>query len=139
MVIQRWQSLLLLIATVLIVLVNFMPVAQMLPGQGAPTPMFTTDAPILLVIDIVVGVLLFLNIFMFKNLRLQMRVTLLSILLMCVLTVTGAFIIYRNSPVAQVEWTGAVLLLLVALIFALAAYRFMRRDHNLLRSVDRLR
>lgn len=139
MVIQRWQSLLLLAATVLMILVNFLPVAQMTPTQGAPTPMFTTDAPILLVIDIVVGLLLFLSIFMFKNLRLQMRVTLLTVMMMCVLAVTGAFILYRNSPLAQVEWTGAILLLIVALVLALAAYRCMRSDYNLLRSVDRLR
>lgn len=135
MVIQRWQSLLLLVAAVLMIALNFLPVATLSNGSS----FFTTDAEILLIVDGLISVLLIIGIFLFKNLRLQMRITLLTALLMCVLGAVTAIILYRNSPVAHIEWTGATLLLLCAVVLTVGAYRLMRRDHNLLRSADRLR
>ena len=117
---------------------NFLPIATV-PVNGAPAPMFTTDAPVLAIVSVLVAVLLFLAIFMYKNLRVQMKVTVLSILLMCVVAVTGCFVLYRQAPDATIEWTGAVLLLICALVLALGAYRLMKRDYRLLHSADRLR
>lgn len=141
MVIQRWQTLLLMAAVVLMALLSFTPAARLyaLSSTDSYTALYLTDAPVLLVIDLLVAVLLFISVFMFKNLRQQMRVTLLSLLLMCVLIVGGAFIVARNSPYVQIEWGGAVLLLACAAVLTLGAWRLMRRDRNLLRSADRLR
>lgn len=139
MVIQRWQSVLLLLAAVAMIVLNFLPMATLTPAQGAPTPYFTTDVPILLIIDSLISILLILGIFMFKNLKLQMHVTLLTVVLMCVMAVVGAFVLYRNNALEYVEWTGAVLLLLCAVILALVARQRMNHDYRLLRSVDRLR
>lgn len=139
MVIQRWQTLLLLIAVVLMGCLNFVPVAR-IPGEaGAAEPFFTTDAPVLMIVSILVAVLLFISIFMFKNLKQQMKVTILSILLMCVLLVGGIFVLFRTAPDAEIEWAGATLLLCCSVILALAAWRLMKKDYRLLRSADRLR
>lgn len=141
MVIQRWQTLLLLLAAVLMAVINFLPVASLADAANpnSYTAMFTTDAPVLVVIDGLICALLFIGIFLFKNLRLQMRVTILTILLMCVLAVVGGIILYRHSALSGIEWSGAVMLLGCALVLAIGAYRLMLRDRNLLRSADRLR
>lgn len=142
MVIQRWQSLLLLLAVIAMIAINFLPVAS-LPSQvsdpDSATIMYLTDAPVLMIVSILVAVLLFIAIFMFKDLRMQMRVTILSIVLLCVLAVAGIFVICHNAPGAEIVWFGATLILVCAVVFACAAYRFMRRDYHLLRSADRLR
>ena len=133
MVIQRWQSVLLLIAVVLMCIFCATPYAQVKAIESAdPTPVF-------LILNIVIAALLFIAIFLFKNLKLQMRVTLITILLIAASMVTCGFILYASMPDAELIWTGGVLLLVAAMVCALFGLRFMRKDRNLLRSYDRLR
>lgn len=140
MVIQRWQSVLLLIAVVLMCVFCATPYANRTAVESAAlTPVFVSDAPVFLVLNIAIAVLLFIAIFLFKNLRLQMKVTMLSIVLIVASIVTCGFILYASIPDAELIWTGGVLLLIAALICALSGLRLMRKDHNLLRSYDRLR
>jgi len=140
MVIQRWQSLLLLIAVVLMAVFCCTPWAtQAAEGVEEAAPIFISEAPALLVLNIVIAVILFISIFMFKNLKRQMSVTVLSIVLICTSIVTCGIMLYTAYPGAGLIWTGGVLLLLVALICALFAYRFMKKDFKLLTSYDRLR
>jgi len=102
-------------------------------------PVFVSDAPVYLVLNIAIAVLLFISIFLFKNLRLQMKVTLVSIVLIVASMLTCGIMLYASMPDAALIWTGGVLLLVAALVCAIFGLRFMRRDHNLLRSYDRLR
>lgn len=140
MVIQRWQNLLLLIAIILMCIFYSTPYAITHAVEGMePTEVFVSDAPVFLILNIVIGVLLVIGIFTFRNLKRQMTVTLISIVLICASIVTGIFMVYSGMPDAALIWTGGVGLLIVALICAMAAYRFMRKDHRLLRSYDRLR
>lgn len=142
MVIQRWQSLLLLIGVVLMCVFCATPYAIRHAVEGAEaiaSPVFVAEAPVFLILNIVIAVLLFIAIFMYKNLKRQMTVTLLSMVLVVCSLVTCGFILYRAMPDAELIWTGGVLLLIAALVCALAAYRFMRKDRNLLRSYDRMR
>ncbi|MCC8176160.1 MAG: DUF4293 domain-containing protein [Bacteroidales bacterium] len=115
MVIQRWQSVLLLVAALCM-------------GGAAIFPL----GPMFLVISILVAVLLFLAIFMFKNLRRQRLVTLISSLLIIV----TAFVGVMSMP-AFCFWP--LLLMLVALVCAAWAYRRIGADDRLLRSADRIR
>ncbi|MBD5232547.1 MAG: DUF4293 domain-containing protein [Bacteroidales bacterium] len=138
MVIQRWQNLLLLIAVVLMCIFCLTPYATH-TTEGGNVAVYASDAPVFLVINIVIAALLVLGIFYFKNLKRQMTVTILSIVLLCASIVTCGFILYTAMPDATLVWTGGVVLLIVALICAVSAYRFMRKDRNLLRSYDRLR
>lgn len=141
MVIQRWQTLLLLVAVVLMGFMCVSPLAQsaVVEASEAPAQFFVHEAPVFLILNIVIAVLLFIDIFMFKNLRLQMRVAVFSLVLMAASAVTGGFILYKAMPDANIVWTGAVLLLVLAAFFAVMALRMMKKDYKLLRSVDRLR
>ncbi len=92
-----------------------------------------------MILNVTIALLLFLAIFMFKNLRRQMTVTLLSIVLIASSIVAGCFVLYVGMPDAQPVLLGGIMLLVVVLVLALFAYRFMGRDRKLLSSYDRLR
>lgn len=142
MVIQRWQSLLLLIAVALMCVFCLTPFATVPAGEAVEngvSEIFIKDAPVFMVLNIVIAVLLFISIFLFKDLKRQRTVTLISIVLLAASLVTCGFILYVGMPDANVIWFGGVSLLVVCLILALFAYRFMGRDLRLLRSYDRLR
>lgn len=133
MVIQRIQTLWLLVALILTALIGIRPFAWQ-----ADTAIFLTDSPVLLVIDILIGMLLLISIFSFKNLKLQKKITALSIVMMFVLAIGGGFYLYRNAAGATLEIFGGVLLLGVAAVFALLAIRGMSSDQRKLRNADRL-
>ncbi len=138
MVIQRWQSVLLLLAAVMMAIFCFTPIATY-GGADQAAAVYAKDAPVLLTVTLLVAVLLFISIFMYKNLKRQITVTLLSMLLIVVTIVTGIAVVYRAFPEAELIVAGGVTLLVVALICALVAYRFMKSDLRKLRSYDRLR
>ncbi len=139
MVIQRLQTLFLLIAVIVMCAFCALPYATGTAENGTTVEIFAKDAPVLLIVNILIAVLLFISIFMFKNLRQQKKVTLLSMILICTSVVTSCVIVYANTPGGALIWTGGVVLLVVALVFALMAYRRMSRDQRILRSYDTLR
>lgn len=138
MVIQRWQSVLLLLAVIMMAVFSLTPMATY-TALDEPVSVYAKDAPVLLTVTLLVAVLLFISIFMYKNLKRQITVTLLSIILIAVVIVTGIAIVYRVYPEAQFIFLGGITLLVLALIFALGAYRCMKSDLRKLRSYDRLR
>lgn len=82
------------------------------------------------------------SIFLFKNRKIQMRLTLLS-LLVTVAGIVWSFIFYSQALKALSDQTykdelGRFLPLL-ALVFMTLAYRFIRKDEKLVKSMDRLR
>lgn len=140
MQIQRIQTLFLLLAVALMCVFCLTPYAQTVSIDGtAPGKVFMKDTPVLLTVNICIAVLLFLNIFMYKNLRRQMTLTLVSMLLLAGSAVACGFVVTVGMPGASLLWTGGVLLLLAALICALFAYRGMKSDKRKLASLDRLR
>lgn len=141
MVIQRWQSVLLLLAVVLMCIFCATPLATYASDNSAEslTAVYVKDAPVLLTVSILVAALLFISIFLYKNLKRQMTITLLSIVLIVATIVTGFFVVYNAYPGAEFVLFGGILLLVVTLILALCAYRLMKSDLRKLRSYDRLR
>ena len=139
MQIQRIQTLLLLIAVALMCIFCLTPFAQSTAVDGTATSVFVKDTPVLLIVNVCIAVLLLLNIFMYRNLRRQMTLTLVSILLLAGSAVACGFVVTVGMPGAQLIWTGGVLLLVAALILAVFAYRGMRGDKRKLASYDRLR
>ena len=133
MVIQRIQTVWLLIALIFMVFIGIRPIAHTAEG-----PVMLTDMPVLLIVDILIGILLFFSIFMFRNLKLQKKVTVLSMVMMAVLGVVSAFFLYNNCPDASLEWGGGIVLLIFALIFGLLAYRGMSKDERKLKASDSL-
>lgn len=130
----------LLLAAALVAIFCMTPFATAVPAEGAEmAKVFAKDAPVFLVLNITIAALLLIVIFMYKNLRQQKRMTILSIVLIACSIVTGGFIIFAGYDNATPILFGGVLLLIFALVFALLAYRGMDHDDKLLRSADRLR
>lgn len=134
MVLQRWQSLLLFVAVILMACFNFSTMAVMPDGAE----LVPTDYVFLWVPAVAATLLLFMDIFMYRNLRLQMKVAVVSIIVMIAVGVSAAVVVSRASG-AEYSWTGAPLFLLCALVLSIFARVFMGKDYRLLRSVDRLR
>lgn len=128
----------LLIAVAMMAVFCFTPYAT-LAADGVPTAVYVKDAPAFLTLNIVIAVLLFIIIFMYKDLRRQMRMTVLALLLICASIVTCGFILAVGLEDATPVLLGGVSLLVLALLFGLLAYRGMRHDKRLLASADRLR
>lgn len=142
MVIQRWQSVWLLVATILIAVFCFMPMA-IVPAaaeEASMTALMPSDMPVFLTVNILAALLLFLSIFLYKNTKRQKTLTLVSMLLIVVMIVTETLVLFNwNTEAGAVEWLGSIFLLLGALVFAALAYRGISKDQKLLRAADRLR
>jgi hypothetical protein len=100
---------------------------------------YLKDAPVLMIVSILIGVVLFMSIFMYKDLKRQMTMTLVSMVLLVAAIVTGIFIVYYAMPDAKLVILGGITLLVVTFILALGAYTMMNRDRKLLDSYNRLR
>ena len=125
MVIQRLQSLFLLLSSIVMGITSFMPFASEGDKIFAPK-----DSVVFLVVNILIATLLFLSIFMYKNLKRQKTV---------VLVITGCCTAYSVMQQPKLDWTGGALMLLCTLMLTVAAYRRIVADERLLKSYDRLR
>lgn len=139
MQIQRIQTLLLLLAAIAVVVFCCTPFANHVAPDGTMTKVFMKDTPVLLTANLCIAVLLFINIFMYKNLRRQMTLTIMSALLLAGSAVACGFVVTVGEPHYHLIWFGGIVLLIVALVLAVWAWRCMRSDHRKLRSYDRLR
>lgn len=145
MVIQRWQSVWLLIAAILVGLFCVLPMA-LISGEGqimdtnSATFMYPSDNWVMLVVGILVTLLLIINIFSFRDTRRQKMMTIVAIVLIAVLAACACLMVYGfQTEGARAEWMGSILLLGGAIVFALLAYRGIRHDEKLLKAADRLR
>lgn len=144
MVIQRWQTVWLLIAAVLVAVFCFVPMALIEDNslaEGSASFLNPVDFPVLMAVNALVALLLFIAIFMYKNTRRQKTVTLVSMMLLVVGMVTECCYLYswNAGEGGRVKWLGSIFLLIGALVFSALAYRAIRSDEKLLRSADRLR
>lgn len=115
---------------------------DMVPGEASVFTFMTTFP--LLLLNIVVGGLSVICIFLYKNLIRQAKLVRLAILLDIVLIVLVFFvyagIIEKNlhaSPDYLQE--AGIYFALISLVFLILAYRFIMKDEKLVRSADRLR
>lgn len=135
MVIQRWQSVLLLISAIFVALVGILPYAVTANGVDV----CAVQTPVLLCVDILVALLLLIDIFLYRNLRYQMKVTRLALGLIVVLEATIAAYTCAGLEGATISIIGGIVMPMLALISSFVALRLMHRDYRLLRSADRLR
>lgn len=139
MVIQRLQSLYLFIGAVLMVVFLFIPMAT---TDASPEAIRPKDFPVYLILNVVIALILFIAIFMYKNPKKQKMVTMMSILLIAASAVTGVLLLYGpNAPqgFVNIELCGGVLFLVITLVLVIAARRGIARDIKLLSSYDRIR
>ncbi|MDZ7740916.1 MAG: DUF4293 domain-containing protein [Bacteroidota bacterium] len=158
--IQRIQTLFLLVVVAANVLIFFFPIAtfeneglfyvyhmyiykmsNMIPGSAnlfSASLMFPLAAGI-----VVIGFLALITIFMYKKRLTQMRIIKIDIFLNILLVVVF-FFFFVNTIETQLEATAdynflSVSFPLISLLFLVLSYRAILRDEKLVRSADRLR
>ena len=132
MVIQRIQSLFLLLAVVCMAVYTFMPFAV------KDEVSFTAcDALPFLIVSIVTMLMLVINIFLYKDLRKQIRVAAINTVLVIATMATAATCaIVSLQATILYSWLA---LPVAAIILTMRARRGMIADRNLLSSSDRIR
>ena len=155
MVIQRWQSLLLLVAAVMMGCFTFCSLGQIQTTdftynftslgffqEGIPTDgevATETHTWYFFVLSLTTTVILLIDIFLFKNLPLQKKVCLISVLFIIASAATAGCLGYTSVHGGEIGWSSVALSPVIALFAAIIAYSCMRRDHNRLKAVDRIR
>lgn len=156
MVIQRWQSVLLFIATIAMATFTFLSLGQVqLPDYSLN---FTTlgfsiegvstgNAPSgyvfhtwpLFVISLLSALIPLIDIFMFRNLSLQKKLCLIEILFLVATIATGCGYGYCSFDNYSTSWSSVIIAPALALIATIMAYNRINSDQKLLKSVDRIR
>ncbi len=157
MVIQRWQSVMLLIAGVMMGIFSFCSLGQIqaeaytfnVTALGICREGIATAADeatgistiFLFIVSLLACILPLVDIFCFKNLRLQKNVAMISVLftvaagLIAAVTASG----FATDFSTNVSWSTFICAPLVALIGELLAFRLISSDQKKLRAADRLR
>jgi len=143
--IQRIQSIWLLLAAIAILCLLFVPVLISKDGESTYTlngyGINNKSTNILLLVStILAGLISLLNIFNFRNRRLQIRIASLNILLILGLSFWFSSLAKQLPGGIKNSDIGIGLFLpLAAIIFTLLAIRGIKKDEKLIRSADRLR
>lgn len=140
MIIQRWQNLLLFVSLILMSLTFISPVA-LIADDLSPESMTTvgiSEAPVMMILSGVILAILVIAIATFKDLRRQMTLTSVAIVLIIADIITLAVTVIMAMSDVSIAWQPFALMG-VSLVCCFVAYRFERKDRELLRSYDRLR
>ncbi len=141
--IQRIQSIFLLLAAGACFGLLGLPFAEtdQVLAQG-----FFTDADFdildhwsLLVLFLGAGLLLVVAIFLYKSRPTQLKLTLVSILLVVGGAVASVILLTQSTATDRAEVSFGIALPILAIAFSLLARRGIQRDEKLVRSADRLR
>lgn len=145
MVIQRWQSAWLFLAAVFMIFYLIMPMfvsiaPDIVSLQGyTETIVYPIDATVYFIVCALTALLLFVDIFLYKNLSLQKSLALIAILLILAVNIT-CWILYVNFYGTDTfDWQPSIFMQYGAFIFAILAWHRIRKDQQLLASADRLR
>ena len=156
MVIQRWQSVMLLVTVALMACFSFLSLGQVQTAdytynftclgfsiEGEPTDGTPHGYQIytwfLFIVAVMSAILPLINIFNYKNLPLQKRVCLIEIVfILCAICIAG-WEGYKGIPGYMCSWSSLALAPFLSLILMVMAWTFINKDHKLLKSVDRIR
>lgn len=156
MVIQRWQSIFLLIVAALMACFTFCSLGQVqlpdyslnfttlgfsIEGEstgGAPTGYVAYTWPFFIV-SILSFLIPLINIFLFKNMKLQKTLCLIELLFIMALFAIGAAYGYCQFEDAAVSWSSLIVAPVLAFVADVMAYNRISHDQRLLRAADRLR
>ena len=133
MVLQRWQTVLLFLAFVLMTVFCVTPLGYDANGESV----FAWFNIPFMVLNVVTALLLFIDIFLYRNLRLQMRWAVVVMLLQAVSAGLGFAITYFTDGMST-SLCGAPMVV-AALVLTWFARRFMDKDRKLLAAADRIR
>ncbi|WP_461487499.1 DUF4293 domain-containing protein [Pedobacter sp.] len=147
--IQRIQSIWLLLAAFAILCMLLVPTVGLdtakgyytLYGSGLKMEGATTQTNnIALLVSVVLAALISLvNVFNFRNRKLQIRIVSLNILLILALSFWLSQLVKSVEGLKALDIEPGLFLPLAAIIFSLLAIRAIKNDEKLIRSADRLR
>ena len=130
--IQRIQSIYLLLAVISMTLISFK-----VPVYTLNETLFTAqDDTKMFILTIVGAIFSLLGLFMFKNRKFQMKLIRLTVLIEMIIGVR-LFMLFNKFEV--VLNNSLLFLMAFALIALIMAYRGVKKDDDLVRSVDRIR
>ena len=130
--IQRIQSIYLLLAAISMTLISFkVPVYSL-----NDTLLIAKDDTKMFVLTIVATIFSLLGLFMFKNRKVQMKLIRLTVLIQMII---GVRIIVLFNKFDVVLNNFFLFLLTFSLIALIMAYRGVKKDDDLVRSIDRIR
>lgn len=132
--IQRIQSIYLLLATIAMALVSFKVPVWSLNKELT----FAQDDTKMFILTITASLFSAIAIFIFKNRKLQMKLIRLAILVIAVIAVRLGLLL-GNSEFEFTLNYNCLALLLFAFLALVMAYRGVKKDDDLIRSVDRIR
>lgn len=139
MVIQRKQSVFLLLAAIMMGIFCFMPIASFMVDEMYVL-IEPINNPVYLVVNILITLLLLLDIFLFKNFKLQKRVAVISIILIILSCVMWIMSGSNNFENFDVDWCySSAILPLCSLILTNMALRGIKADEEKIKSYDRIR
>lgn len=152
--IQRIQTLFLLVSLILTSVLFFIPIANILVGKfniytfnifginllSNNNELITNTYPMLILIILIILTIL-ISIFLFKKRLLQLRLCFLSIILSIGIYGLGCFYIYKLTSVfdTTVHYSISIVIPLISIIFIYLAIRAIKKDELLIRSLDRIR
>lgn len=156
MVIQRLQSLILLVAVVMMVLFSFCSLGQVqtpdytfnfnalgfhYEGEatmGAPEGTYISTW-FFFITSLTTAVVMLIDIFLFKNLSVQKKVCLVCVLLTIACIAIAATLGYTAIEGYHVSWSSVAIDPFVALFGCIMAYTLMQSDQKKLSAADRIR
>ncbi len=97
------------------------------------------DSPVLIGAFALAGLLLLIDIFLFKNRPLQSKIALAAMVVVGFGVGFGAYLFFSNEAPANVTPDLGLGFPIVAVIFGVLASRYIKADEKLVRSADRLR
>lgn len=93
----------------------------------------------LFILSVMSAILPLINIFLYRNLRLQKRVCLVDVLFIVATICVAGWEGYRGMPGYECSWSSLAIAPFLALILMVMSWGLINRDHRLIRSVDRIR
>lgn len=144
--IQRIQSIFLLLSGISFFSLFGLPFATStvaIPNLFSDLVYNIQDSPILLVLTILGGIISVGAIFLFNNRGLQVRLSYLATVTSILLLIVALLLVYneRTTDVGAETITEGfgIALPILSLIFSVLAARYIGKDENTVRSMDRLR
>ena len=132
MMIQRIQSIYLLVAAISMTLISFKVTVYTLNE----TLFMAQDDTKMFILTIVGAIFSLLGLFMFKNRKFQMKLIRLTVLIQMIIGVRIFMLFNKFEVVLNNSFLFLMAFTLIALIMA---YRGVKKDDDLVRSVDRIR
>ena len=132
MMIQRIQSIYLLIAVISMTLISFkVPIYYL-----NETLFMAQDDTKIFVLTIVGALFSLLGLFMFKNRKFQMKLIRLTVLIQMIIGIRMFMLFFKFEVVLNNSFLFIMVFTLITLILA---YRGVKKDDDLVRSIDRIR